>query len=198
MEATSIRPIAILTSYLSLAALLTGLNLRTIYQANKRARAQPAPSTLRPPRNTHLFIFGTLALISLGTTWYYMLSFFAFSYRDWAHENDLPLPIGLWGTRGLLAGGRDAVGLHLGPWLRDTKLFREAWEAVLDGSIRFWWSQQIFIVTTAWSVFLGIEGARTSKGWSIRILTSSQDTVGVYRACGRSCFWARSLQYHLR
>jgi hypothetical protein len=48
--------------------------------------------------------------------------------------------------------------LALGRWLKDTKLFREAWEIAVEKSARYWWTQQIFFGTAAWSVFLGIEG----------------------------------------
>lgn len=159
MEVSNIRPIAILAAYLSLSALLTCSILRTLYRISKNSRARQSNPSHQRLRSRHLLIFASLAVICLGITWFYMLSFFTFSYQEWAHKEDVALPMGLWGPSGVFDGGKDKIGLHLGLWLRDTKLFREAWETVIDGSIRFWWSQQIFLITMAWSVHLGIEGA---------------------------------------
>ena len=158
MEASNVRPIAILASYLSLAFLLTVQITRTLRPISKRSRSQKATSAIQQPQAKHLVIFATLAVVSLSTTWYYMLAFFTLSYRTWANEASLALPNGFWGSGGILSGGEDIVGLHLGAWLKDTTLFRDAWETVIDGNIRFWWSQQIFLITMAWSVYLGIEG----------------------------------------
>ncbi|KAL2047613.1 hypothetical protein N7G274_000655 [Stereocaulon virgatum] len=160
MEVSNVRPIAILAAYLSLSTLLTCSILRTLYRMSNHSRARQANARHQPLRSRQLLIFAGLAVICLGITWFYMLSFFTFSYQEWAHKEDVVLPTGLWGPGGVFGGGKDKVRLHLGPWLRDTKLFREAWETVLDGSIRFWWSQHIFLITMAWSVYLGIEGNR--------------------------------------
>ena len=84
-----------------------------------------------------------------------MLAFFTLSYETWARNNNVPLPAGL---DVLLARNEDGGVLHLGAWLRDTKLFKAACETVIDGPARFWWSQQIFLITIIWSVFLGVEG----------------------------------------
>ena len=81
---------------------------------------------------------------------------FTLSYQTWARNNNVPLPARL---DVLLARKEDHGGLHLGAWLRDTKLFKDAWETVIYGSARFWWSQQIFLITAIWGVFLGVEGA---------------------------------------
>lgn len=43
-------------------------------------------------------------------------------------------------------------------WLQNTKLFREAWETVIETPSRFWWSGQIFLWTTGWTLFLGVMG----------------------------------------
>ncbi len=157
MEASNIKPITILCSYLCLAAALTAQILRLLYQAKIRPQTQRQDLHYRPPKSAHLVIFATLAVVSLVITWYYMLAFFTLSYQTWARNNNVPLPARL---DVLLARNEDVGGLHLGPWLRDTKLFKDAWETVIDGKVRFWWSQQIFLITTIWSVFQGVEGAR--------------------------------------
>ena len=156
MEASNIKPITILCSYLCLAVVLTAQILRVLYQAKTRSQTQQQDPHYRPPNSAHLIHFATLAVVSLVITWYYMLAFFTFSYQTWARNNNVPLPTRL---NVLSARNEDVGGLHLGAWLRDTKLFKDAWETVIDGSARFWWSQQIFLITTIWSVFLGVEGA---------------------------------------
>ena len=156
MEASNIKPITILCSYLGLAATLTAQILRLLYQAKTRPQSQRQDPQHRTPKRAHLVIFATLAVVSLAITWYYMLAFFTLSYQSWAHNNNVPLPARL---DVLLASNNDVGGLHLGAWLRDTKLFKEAWEIVIDGPARSWWSHQIFLITTIWSVFLGVEGA---------------------------------------
>jgi hypothetical protein len=67
-----------------------------------------------------------------------------------------PVPPTLWGENGYIAFG--TLRLALGRWLKDTSLFRDAWEIVTERSRRYWWSQQIFLGAAAWSVFVGIEG----------------------------------------
>lgn len=89
-------------------------------------------------------MFTALAALSLGFTWCYMFSFFAYSYHDWACE------------RGIVPDVVDVRKLEM--WLRDTKLFKEAWETVSETPQRFWWSGQIFLWTVGWSLFLGVMG----------------------------------------
>ena len=48
--------------------------------------------------------------------------------------------------------------MQLGPWLRDTQLFKQAWASAMETDERFWWTQQIFGFATLWSVVLGSEG----------------------------------------
>ena len=160
MEASNIKPVTILGSYLCLAAVLTAQILRLLYQAKVRPQTQQQDPRYRTPKSAHLVLFATLAVVSLVITWYYMLAFFKLSYQTWARNNNVPLPVRLWRSDVLLARNEDVGGLHLGPWLRETKLFKDAWETVIDGKARFWWSQQIFLITTIWSVFLGVEGAQ--------------------------------------
>jgi hypothetical protein len=62
----------------------------------------------------------------------------------------------MWSYNGYIAFG--ALRLALGRWLKDTSLFRDAWEIVPERSERYWWSQQIFLGAVAWSVYVGIKG----------------------------------------
>ncbi|KAL7269878.1 hypothetical protein RUND412_007438 [Rhizina undulata] len=130
----NLKAISIFTSYFLSIFLLLSLVLSSLYRA----------STLKAKRNkSAIIIFTFLALASLGSTWYYMGSYFRHSYVRWALRYRVP-----------------KEGLRLGDWLKDVKLFKEAWEAVVVTPERWWWSQQIFLGTCGWSVFMGAEGHR--------------------------------------
>ena len=150
---SNIRPISILTAYILLAVLLTTTIFRTLLHISKTPSPFPASPRAQKRKAISISIFTLLSLLSLLTTWHYMLSFFVLSYKIWAMRTNTPLPTTLFGRHGI-----KATTLQLGPWLRDTTLFRDAWETVIDGNTRFWWSQQIFLISTVWSVALGVEG----------------------------------------
>jgi hypothetical protein len=137
-EGSNVRPISILGGYLLTAALLTWRATSII--ASQRARKSTIPARLRRKS----LVFSLLAVISLATTWYYMFSFFAHSYSQWALARAIPVQLN---------------SLHLGPWLRDTSLFKQAWGTAMETDARFWWTQQIFGFCSAWSIILG--GKRT-------------------------------------
>jgi hypothetical protein len=137
---SNFRPLAIFTSYMVLALTLTLTILNTIAKRRKINK-----SILLPVETKKIRIFAVLAILSLGTTWYYMFQFFALSYRTWA-SNFAPTTEG------------EANGLQLGLWLRDSRLFEEAWGFACATPHRWWWTQQIFLCTTMWSLILGREG----------------------------------------
>jgi hypothetical protein len=141
MEASNIRPIAILASYLSLALLLTLSIIRSITLHHAKATSSKSKF---PSRHNEIYLFSILAAISLATTWFYMFSFFAISYQDW--EDKQPFYSGI------------IIHSNLGGWLKDTALFKQAWAIAIGKMTRFWWTQQIFSFTTLWSFFLGVEG----------------------------------------
>ncbi|TKA57315.1 hypothetical protein B0A49_13338, partial [Cryomyces minteri] len=147
---SNVRPIAIFTSYMLLCLCLTILILRALF-----SKATLKSSYLSPSKQqTHHFsparspefgpLFAALAIISLATTWHYMLRFFSASYHSWASTNDV-LP---------------GDNMELGLWLNDTSLFKEAWGTAVATPARFWWTQQIFFFTAGWSVVMGYEGHR--------------------------------------
>lgn len=140
-EDLNYRSLSILVIYLLVCASLTGYIACSLYARQRYLRQHGA----KREEHRYIPVFVALAALSLGATWYYMFSFFAYSYRDWACRT------GSVGTAPLTA--RD---IEL--WLRDTKLFQEAWGAVVESPWRFWWSEQIFLWTTGWSLFLGVSG----------------------------------------
>lgn len=152
----NIKPIAIFTGYLLNALGLTAfLSYFVLYGAFKALPPSQATRFRASSRKKYVRIFASLGLLSLGVTWYYMFSFFWLSYRVWALQMGELVPEHFWGDEGLLKG---TGGLALGRWLKDTELFRDAWEIAAEKSGRYWWSQQIFLGAAAWSVFLGMEG----------------------------------------
>ncbi|RMZ84436.1 hypothetical protein DV738_g839, partial [Chaetothyriales sp. CBS 135597] len=73
-----------------------------------------------------------------------MLRFFSVSYHSWASAQT----------------AHPDECLNFALWLRDTRLFEQAWWTAVATPARFWWTQQIFFFTTGWSVFVGREGNR--------------------------------------
>jgi hypothetical protein len=151
MEASNLRPIAILLSYLTLAFLLSLSIIGSLLTCSTQSFPPNSKTTIKlPPRRNAIYLFSALAALSLGSTWFYMFSFFARSYRDWAA---VAVP----------------NSLDLGGWLRDSALFKEAWGVAISSGERFWWTGQIFPFTTLWSFCLGVEGlflfSSNGMGW---------------------------------
>lgn len=140
------RSLSILSFYLTSCAALTIKILLNIY---RRYRTRKTQSDWRRSYGPKFAIFIVLSALSIATTWYYMFAFFAHSYRNW--EAGQPLL-----QQALIETAPRLAKLEL--WLRDSKLFREAWENVFAKPARTWWSGQIFPWTIGWSLFLGDMG----------------------------------------
>lgn len=149
------RSLPILIFYLSLAAFLS-LRICTsiIYKASARQQQQQQTRDSR-----HVRIYILLATLSLFATWYYMFAFFASSYETWLSTRTTIT------ATGTSCGNSSLLRLlrRIELWLRDTKLFKEAWQTVVETPARTWWSGQIFLWTTGWSLFLGVMGESTLK-----------------------------------
>ncbi|KAF5244625.1 hypothetical protein FAUST_2141 [Fusarium austroamericanum] len=131
MDVSNARPIAILAGYLTACATCAGISITTIYR-------QAASSKAASRRPYMIIIFSALAALSLATTWYHMFGFFKWSYQQWESTRLEKLD----------------DELHLREWLRDTKLFRQAWVSTLEQPPRAFWSLQIFAFCANWSVML--------------------------------------------
>jgi hypothetical protein len=108
----------------------------------------PSPFALSNPISRRTLLFYLLALLSLGLTWYYMLSFMKTSYVDYYSPHTPPVSIP-----------------SLALWLRNTSLFKEAWSIVCSTPGRWWWSSQLCTYTTGiWTVFLWNEGRLSTFG----------------------------------
>lgn len=141
----SYRSLPILGGYLSVCAGLTGYIVHSLYSRLRYLKQHGE----KRAEHRYIPLFAALAILSLGATWYHMFSFFAYSYRDWV-------------CRTGFLGSASLTAQDLELWLRDTKLFQEAWGAVVESPWRFWWSEQIFLWTVGWSLFLGISGKNKS------------------------------------
>lgn len=142
MDAVSnVRPIAILAGYMATAILLTSFCIAVIRVRWDATAGLSSAEHAR--RRTAISVFSILAAISFGSTWYHMFRFFEWSYTQWAFSSV---------AEELLTG--DPNGLHLGQWLRDTTLFKQAWASTLETPARAWWSMQIFAFCAIWSVML--------------------------------------------
>ncbi|KAK9473382.1 uncharacterized protein V1510DRAFT_414898 [Dipodascopsis tothii] len=88
-----------------------------------------------------------LTAVSVLTTWYYMLMYFATSFAEWQ-----------------LATAHSEY--TMGNWLSETKLFEQAWTYVSATPGRYWWSQQICF----WSVIVTSFMAHKAELYRIRHL----------------------------
>lgn len=113
-------------------------------------------------------IFGLLAVLSLASTWYYMLTFLRHSYLAYlerCHLTSYPLPptpppFNLSRPAQLVPALHLRI-LRISQWLASLSLFKEAWMEVIKDATSWWWSSEICIITVgAWALFLRHEAER--------------------------------------
>ncbi|KXH35370.1 hypothetical protein CSIM01_08945 [Colletotrichum simmondsii] len=143
MAASNVRPLAIFTGYMVLAAGLTAKSIGIIRNQRRASLSRNGP-VAAPAYRRALVVFSALAALSLATTWYHMFRFFEWSYGQWATTQ--------------ASAGLDSTELRLGEWLHDTSLFKQAWASTLETGPRAWWSLQIFGFCANWSVILAAQG----------------------------------------
>ncbi|KAK1719580.1 hypothetical protein BDP67DRAFT_540761 [Colletotrichum lupini] len=123
MAASNVRPLAIFTGYMVLAAVLTA---KSIVAAPAHRRA--------------LVVFSALAALSLATTWYHMSRFFEWSYGQWittqalASLDSTELRLGEWLHDTSLFKQAWASTLETGPrawWSLQIFGFCANWNAIL-------------------------------------------------------------------
>lgn len=164
----NLRAISIFASYLLTCCLLTGLIIRDLL-IQHRIRQNGRTLKALPPRPTAAMVFATCAIGSLGVTWYYMLSFFSLSYRAWALQHSVQLPSI---PKTIQEIGNFVNAIHLGAWLKDVKLFKDAWEVAMETPGRLFWSSPIFFISTIWAIFVGDEGTRSDQPLQAPSLTA--------------------------
>lgn len=143
---TNGRAYFIFFSYLGLCASLT---VFVIYKIVKSYTVLSKSTTAQLPPRKHVRLFAILAAGSLITTWYYMLEYFKLSYKTWL----------MWRSFYELTPDQR----HWGLWLRETSLFREAWETAIVGNARYWWTHQIFFFACGLGLSLEQRGESRKK-----------------------------------
>lgn len=152
------RALLIFGTYLSICTSLTGLIVRDLFKQYKSVQHRSwGTNTIYRSTNTTQ-VFAACAAVSLSITWYYMISFFSVSYQAWAFPRGTPVLSAPAESSGLILWMH---GIHLGQWLKDVQLFREAWEIAMETPGRLAWSQPIFFITTAWGFFITHEGTKS-------------------------------------
>lgn len=171
---TNNRAYIIFFSYLGLCALLTTF---IIFRLVRNYIVLSESVTRRVPPRRHIRTFSLLAAVSLCTTWYFMFNYFRISYQTWV----------MWRTK--YAVSQDMM--HWGLWLRESSLFREAWDAVIVGHARYWWSHQIFFFACA--LGLSLEERGKSPREKHQAITYCIQVFGEESATrGHSCCLVRS------
>ncbi|KAF2628797.1 hypothetical protein BU25DRAFT_390707 [Macroventuria anomochaeta] len=149
------RPYGIFMTYLLTCLGVAVFIITKLFEKTERLYTS-APSRL--PQKRHVVIFATLATCSLFSTWGFMFQYFQWSYNNWLtvrSQHDL-----------------DPTVKHWGLWLKETSLFREAWESVIVGHNRYWWSHQIFYWACALGLHLEWKGVRRgiTYTWAFMLL----------------------------
>lgn len=135
------RPYGIFFSYLGVCLTVAIFIIIKLFEKTEKLYMS-APTQLPPKR--HVIMFTILATCSLLSTWGFMIQYFQWSYDNWLKvrsQHDL-----------------DPSVKHWGLWLQETSLFKEAWESVIVGHSRYWWSHQIFFFACALGLHLEWKG----------------------------------------
>ncbi|KAF7419568.1 hypothetical protein PC9H_002159 [Pleurotus ostreatus] len=106
-----------------------------------------------------LTLFASLTTLSFAHTWYYMFKFMQWSFVNY-EESIYP------NTSAPLIE-------RMAQWLVNTQLFKQAWYAVCDGPLNWWWSEQLCLFTVGcWTVILASEGTyhRVEHVWAYMLL----------------------------
>lgn len=138
---TNTRAYLIFFSYLGLCVSLTVLIVQKLL---KSYLVLSKSATARPPPRKHVLLFVGLAAGSVLSTWYYMVQYFKVSYQIWL----------MWRSYYDLTTDKT----HWGLWLKETSLFKEAWEIAIVGNARYWWTHQIFFFASGLGLVLEQKG----------------------------------------
>ncbi|KAF3034600.1 hypothetical protein E8E12_004187 [Didymella heteroderae] len=149
------RPYGIFVSYMSTCLALAVFIIVKLFDKTEKLHATN-PTQL--PKRKHILLFAVLAAASLLSTWSFMFQYFQWSYNQWLavrSQHDPDPSVKYWGL-----------------WLKETSLFREAWESVIVGHDRYWWSHQIFYFASALGLHSEWKGVRRDINytWAFMLL----------------------------
>lgn len=149
----------ILYSYFALIAFL----LHRAFTKSILRHTNDRWDNVKDARGKEVLLWSVLAVLSLGTTWNFMLKYFARSYADWlerAELSSLGVPaLPKCPTRfGLSACYISLAASHFqrwSQWLYSTSLFNESWLLVVSNEANWWWSLEVCLYTVGpWTVFI--------------------------------------------
>jgi hypothetical protein len=166
---TNTRPYLIFFSYMLTCF---GVSVFIIQRIAKKHSSLRKSSTAKPPPGKDVWLFSALAASSLLTTWTFMFKYFNVSYKTWL----------MWRSYYEL----DPHQRHWGLWLKETSLFHEAWELVVVGNARYWWSHQIFFFALGLGLYMEQKGTPLAKFEDVveidlhRCETRHQAYLGLY------------------
>jgi hypothetical protein len=138
---TNTRPYMIFFSYMLTCF---GVSVFIIQRIVKKHWGLKKSTTANLPPGKDVWLFSALAASSLLTTWTFMFKYFNVSYKTWL----------MWRSYYEL----DPHQRHWGLWLEETSLFHEAWELVVVGNARYWWSHQIFFFALGLGLYMEQKG----------------------------------------
>ncbi|ROT35948.1 hypothetical protein SODALDRAFT_54938 [Sodiomyces alkalinus F11] len=150
--------LVVVTHFISVVVLATivGRSLFLSYVSLPPTQATRARSERR---STLIPLFASLLAVSLAIAVYEASSYAVLSYKVWADQRAVDVPIRLCSEDNALLGN-NATPSHIARWLTDTALYIDAYEVLAEQAGRFFWGQQIELATISWSLLLSIEGRR--------------------------------------
>ncbi|KAF2642592.1 hypothetical protein P280DRAFT_269030 [Massarina eburnea CBS 473.64] len=151
---TNGRAYFIFFSYLGLAVSLTTLIVLRIFKSYSILLNS---TTAQIPSKKHVRMFVALAIWSVLMVWYYEMRYFSVSYKSWM----------MWRSYYDLTPDQ----MHWGLWLKETSLFKEAWETAVVGNARYWWTNQIFFFACGLGLSLEQRGKMPLENVALRLTT---------------------------
>lgn len=145
--------------YVSLALYLTGFITGTLlhpYQSVRSPRSRYGARNLFLERQVQ--IFALLSVVSFSILSYHMINVLLQSYKAWATAQNIEPKHQPEKDGSSLEGHVYWSCICLWEWLKDSHLFEDFGNAILENNSRFWWTQQVLLVSIAWSVFMSVEG----------------------------------------
>ena len=145
--------------YVSLAIYLTGFITGTLlrpYQSMRSPRSRYGVKNLSLERQVQ--VFSSLSVVSFSVLSYHMTNVLIQSYKAWATAQNIE-------SQDQPEKDGSSLERHvywpcicLWEWLKNSHLFEDFGNAIVENNSRYWWTQQALLVSIAWSVFMSVEG----------------------------------------
>ncbi|KAI9166921.1 hypothetical protein HJFPF1_03036 [Paramyrothecium foliicola] len=156
----SYQSVTVAASHLAASVWLTVKVARSLDRSNREIAPAQDTRQRSARRSRNVPIFGSLALLSLAWAVYSTLRYATLSYRVWASERQIDVPLYFHGRQRYFAENGSSVKVHIAQWLSETPVYLDAAEILAEKARRFWWAQQIDLSLISWTMLLAIEGGR--------------------------------------